>query len=37
MSQIEKLHRARSYPTLRVESDPQGDAHWLYMHADAGH
>lgn len=37
MSQIEKLHRARSYPTLRVEADPQGDAHWLYMHADAGH
>lgn len=36
-SQIEKLPRARSYPTLRVESDAQGDAHWLYMHADAGH
>ncbi len=37
MSQIEKLHRTRSYPTLRVESDVRGDAHWLYMHADAGH
>ncbi|MFP7721547.1 crotonase/enoyl-CoA hydratase family protein [Lysobacter sp. A3-1-A15] len=36
MSQIEKLHRTRPYPTLRVESDPQCDTHWLYMHADAG-
>ncbi|MGH8076170.1 MAG: crotonase/enoyl-CoA hydratase family protein [Lysobacter sp.] len=36
MSMIEKLHRTRAYPTLRVESDLAGDGHWLYMHADAG-
>lgn len=36
MSMIEKLQRTRAYPTLRVESDPAGDGHWLYMHADAG-
>ena len=34
MSNIERLHRTRTYPTLRVESDPAGSAHWLYMHAD---
>lgn len=34
MSMIEKLHRARAYPTLRVESDAAGDCHWLYMHSD---
>ena len=34
MSSIERLHRTRSYPTVRVESDPAGTAHWLYMHAD---
>jgi DSF synthase len=34
MSLIEKLQRTRAYPTLRVESDLNGDSHWLYMHAD---
>ncbi len=34
MSMIEKLHRARAYSTLDVQSDPEGLAHWLYMHAD---
>lgn len=36
MSLIEKLPRVRPCPTMRIESDPQGDAHWLYMHADIG-
>jgi len=36
MSMIEKLHRTRPYPTLRVESDPAGACHWMYMHADIG-
>lgn len=31
---IERLHRTRSFPTMRVESDPAGSAHWLYMHSD---
>lgn len=34
MSTIELLHRARVYPTVRVDSDQEGSAHWLYMHAD---
>lgn len=34
MSTIESLHRARVYPTVRVEADPSGASHWLYMHAD---
>ena len=34
MSMIERLHRTRSFPTMRVESDPSGSAHWLYMHSD---
>lgn len=34
MSTIERLHRTRSYPTLRVESDPAGNEHWMYMHSD---
>lgn len=34
MSMIERLHRTRSFPTMRVESDPAGSAHWLYMHSD---
>jgi len=37
MSTIEKLHRTRNYATLRVESDPAGDTHWMYMHDDIGH
>ena len=36
MSNIEKLQRSVRYPTLRVESEPSGASHWLYMHADAG-
>lgn len=36
MSMTEKLLRGSAFPTLRVESDLHGDAHWLYMHADAG-
>ena len=36
MSTIEKLHRTRNFATLRVESDPAGDAHWMYMHDDIG-
>jgi len=36
MSTIEKLHRSHRFPTMRVESEPSGDAHWLYMHADVG-
>ena len=34
MSTVEKLVRVMPYPTMRVESDPSGLAHWLYMHAD---
>lgn len=36
MSSIETLRRPTRHSTLRVESDTIGDAHWLYMHADAG-
>ena len=36
MSNIEKLARTVRYPTLRVEAEPSGASHWLYMHADAG-
>lgn len=36
MSTIEKLHRTRNYATMRVESDPAGDTHWMYMHDDIG-
>ena len=36
MSTIEKLQRSHRFPTMRVESEPNGDAHWLYMHADIG-
>ncbi len=35
MSIIEKLPVDRPYTTIRTE-DSSGDAHWLYMHADAG-
>lgn len=34
MSTIEKLQRTRPFPTMRVESEPNGGAHWLYMHSD---
>ena len=36
MSTIEKLQRTHSFPTIRVQTPPDGSAHWLYMHADAG-
>ncbi|GAB2507803.1 crotonase/enoyl-CoA hydratase family protein [Pseudoxanthomonas sangjuensis] len=35
MNNVEKLMRARAYPTIRVESEPNGASHWMYMHADA--
>ncbi|TZF91292.1 crotonase/enoyl-CoA hydratase family protein [Cognatilysobacter lacus] len=35
MSTKESLHRARTYPTVRVESDA-GGSQWLHMHADHG-
>jgi len=35
MSMIEKLLVNRPYSTIRVESSAAGNAHWLYMHADA--
>ena len=36
MSSIDTLRRPLARHTLRVETDAAGDAHWLYMHADAG-
>ena len=36
MSTIEKLQRTHHFPTIRVQTPPDGSAHWLYMHADAG-
>ncbi|MDB6164697.1 MAG: enoyl-CoA hydratase [Xanthomonadaceae bacterium] len=33
MSTIEKLLRVRPYSTMRVEGDPMGREHWLYMHS----
>ncbi len=35
MNTVEKLRRTRRFPTIRVESEPSDNAHWLYMHADA--
>ncbi len=34
---IEKLqrHDTPSFPTIRVQTSHEGNAHWLYMHADA--
>lgn len=34
MSTIEKLLRVHPYSTMRVERDPAGREHWLYMHSD---
>lgn len=34
MSTMESLHRARAYPTVRMDSDATGASDWLYMHAD---
>ena len=33
-SNVEKLQRTRSFPTIRTESSPGGEEHWLYMHSD---
>lgn len=35
MNNVEKLLRTRPFPTIRVESEPSGDSHWMYMHSDA--
>lgn len=35
MSNVEKLQRTRTFPTIRVESTPDGNSHWMYMHNDA--
>lgn len=35
MSQVQKLFRTSSFPTVRVESTPDNAVHWMYMHADA--
>lgn len=35
MNNVEKLQRTRQLPTIRVESEPSGDAHWMYMHSNA--
>jgi len=32
MNNVEPLHRARPYPTMRVESDPANLVHRMYMH-----
>ncbi|MGY0559441.1 MULTISPECIES: crotonase/enoyl-CoA hydratase family protein [unclassified Luteimonas] len=32
MNNVQQLHRTRPFPSMRVESAPSGDAHWLYMH-----
>lgn len=34
MSTTESLHHARTYPTVRVESEQASACDWLYMHAD---
>lgn len=36
MNNVEKLHRTSPNGAIRVESTPGSDAHWVYMHADAG-
>ena len=35
-SNVEKLQRTRSFPTIRTESAVGGEDHWLYMHSDIG-
>ncbi|MET1023479.1 MAG: crotonase/enoyl-CoA hydratase family protein [Pseudoxanthomonas sp.] len=35
MSTIEKFQRARDFHTIRTESSPDNNCHWLYMHHDA--
>lgn len=33
MNSVEQLHRARPYPSIRVESTASGQTHWMYMHS----
>lgn len=35
MNNVEKLQRTRQFGTIRVESAPDGNSHWMYMHHDA--
>lgn len=35
MSNVEKLLRPRTYSTIRIGSGPDGNSHWMYMHAEA--
>ncbi len=35
MNNVEKLLRSHPYETLRVDSEPSGDSHWMYMHANS--
>ena len=35
MNNVEKLQRTRTLSTVRIESAPDGDSHWMYMHNDA--
>ncbi|MFZ7094796.1 crotonase/enoyl-CoA hydratase family protein [Luteimonas dalianensis] len=32
MNNVQQLQRTRAFPTMRVQSDPSGDVHWMYMH-----
>ena len=34
MNNVEKLQRTTKLDTIRVESTPNGAAHWMYMHSD---
>ncbi len=35
MNNVEKLQRTRQFGTIRAESAPDGNSHWMYMHHDA--
>lgn len=37
MNNIEKLQRTSQFATIRVESSPDNNSHWMYMHNDGGH
>lgn len=32
MNNVQQLRRTRPFPSMRVESEPSGDVHWMYMH-----
>ena len=34
MNNVEKLQRTRAFATIRAESAPDGQSHWMYMHSD---